>query len=219
MTIDDLTTNQIKAWIQEAETFLESELGMDAVAAGPTVMFSYIAERNIQGMLWGTLYAVLIISGIILIALKDVRLGLLSLVPNLLPAALAFGVWGIFVGQVNMAVAVVTGMALGVIVDDSVHFLTKYQLARKNEKLSAERAVVSAFSGVGTALLVTTIILVAGFAILAQSSFGLNSAMASLTAIALFMALVADLTILPALLILLDRKMNKSNAQENVVTA
>ena len=110
-------------------------------------------------------------------------------------------------------------MALGVIVDDSVHFLTKYQLARKNEKLSAERAVVSAFSGVGTALLVTTIILVAGFAILAQSSFGLNSAMASLTAIALFMALVADLTILPALLILLDRKMNKSNAQENVVTA
>ena len=219
VTIDDLTTNQIKAWIQEAETFLESELGMDAVAAGPTVMFSYIAERNIQGMLWGTLYAVLIISGIILIALRDLRLGLLSLVPNLLPAALAFGVWGLFVGQVNMAVAVVTGMALGVIVDDSVHFLTKYQLARKNEKLSAERAVVSAFSGVGTALLVTTIILVAGFAILAQSSFGLNSAMASLTAIALFMALVADLTILPALLILLDRKMNKSNAQENVVTA
>ena len=83
VTIDDLTTNQIKAWIQEAETFLESELGMDAVAAGPTVMFSYIAERNIQGMLWGTLYAVLIISGIILIALKDVRLGFLSLVPNI----------------------------------------------------------------------------------------------------------------------------------------
>ena len=78
---------------------------------------------------------------------------------------------------------------------------------------------MSAFGGVGTALLVTTIILVAGFAILAQSSFGLNSAMASLTAIAWFMALVADLTILPALLILLDRKINKSNASDNVVTA
>ena len=102
---------------------------------------------------------------------------------------------------------------------DSVHFLTKYQLARKNDNLSAEKAVVSAFGGVGTALLVTTIILVAGFAILAQSSFGLNSAMASLTAIALFMALVADLTILPSLLILLDRKINKSNASDNVVTA
>ena len=55
---------------------------MDTVAAGSTVMFSYIAERNIQGMLWGTLYAVLIISGIILIALKDVRLGLLGSKPT-----------------------------------------------------------------------------------------------------------------------------------------
>ena len=219
VTIEDLTTNEIKAWIKEAETFLTEELGMDAVAAGPTVMFSYIAERNIQGMLWGTLYAVLIISGIILIALRDVRLGLLSLVPNILPAALAFGVWGMFVGQVNMAVAVVTGMALGVIVDDSVHFLTKYQLARKNDNLSAEKAVVSAFGGVGTALLVTTVILVAGFAILAQSSFGLNSAMASLTAISLFMALIADLTILPSLLILLDRKMSKQEPQSDIVAA
>ena len=103
VTIDDLTTNQIKAWISEAESFLENELGMDTVAAGPTVMFSYIAERNIQGMLWGTLYAVLIISGIILIALKDVRLGLLSLVPNLLPAALAFGVWGPHTPKANAA--------------------------------------------------------------------------------------------------------------------
>ena len=219
VTIEDLTTNEIKAWIKEAETFLTEELSMDAVAAGPTVMFSYIAERNIQGMLWGTLYAVLIISGIILIALRDVRLGLLSLVPNILPAALAFGVWGMFVGQVNMAVAVVTGMALGVIVDDSVHFLTKYQLARKNDNLSAEKAVVSAFGGVGTALLVTTVILVAGFAILAQSSFGLNSAMASLTAISLFMALIADLTILPSLLILLDRKMSKQEPQSDIVAA
>jgi predicted RND superfamily exporter protein len=76
-------------------------------------------------MLWGTFYAVIIISGLILVALKDVKLGLISLIPNILPAALAFGIWGLFVGQVNMAVAVVTGMALGVIVDDSVHFFDK----------------------------------------------------------------------------------------------
>jgi predicted RND superfamily exporter protein len=206
VTIDDLTTNEIREWIREAEQFLNDEVEISSVAAGPTVMFSYIAERNIQGMLWGTFYAIIIISGLILIALKDVKLGIISLIPNILPAALAFGIWGLFVGQVNMAVAVVTGMALGVIVDDSVHFLTKYQIARKAAGADAKSAVVSAFTGVGTALLITTIILVAGFAILAQSSFGLNSAMASLTAIALFMALIADLTLLPALLIMLDKK-------------
>ena len=206
VTIDDLTTNEIREWILEAEQFLQDEVGISSVAAGPTVMFSYIAERNIHGMLWGTFYAVIIISGLILVALKDVKLGLISLIPNILPAALAFGIWGLFVGQVNMAVAVVTGMALGVIVDDSVHFLTKYQIARNAAGANAKSAVVSAFTGVGTALLVTTIILVAGFVILAQSSFGLNSAMASLTAIALFMALIADLTLLPALLIILDNE-------------
>ena len=77
--------------------------------------------------------------------------------------------------------------------------------------------MVSAFTGVGTALLVTTIILVAGFAILAQSSFGLNSAMASLTAIALFMALVADLTLLPALLIALDNDQPSETLKNEVI--
>ncbi len=219
VTIEDLTTNEIRQWISEAEAFLEKEVGLPAVAAGPTVMFSYIAERNIQGMLWGTFYAVIIISGLILIALKDVKLGIISLVPNILPAALAFGIWGLFVGQVNMAVAVVTGMALGVIVDDSVHFLTKYQIAKNTKNTSAKNAVISAFTGVGTALLVTTVILVAGFVILAQSSFGLNSAMASLTAIALFMALVADLTLLPALLIALDDDKRSEEIENEVLSA
>ena len=219
VTIEDLTTNEIKSWIAEAESFLTDQAGLDAIAAGPTVMFSYIAERNIQGMLYGTFYAVLIISAIILIALRDVTLGLISLVPNILPAALAFGIWGMLVGQVNMAVAVVTGMALGVIVDDSVHFLTKYQHARKKLNLEPRESVISAFGGVGTALMVTTVILVAGFMILAQSSFGLNSAMASLTAIALVMALIADFTLLPALLLMFDKTNTDAiNLQANYET-
>ena len=136
---------------------------------------------------------------------RDVRLGLISLVPNLLPIALAFGVWGLLVGQVNLAVSVVTGLALGIVVDDSVHFLSKYQLARKELGLNAREAVISAFTAVGTALVVTTIILVAGFSVLAQSTFGLNSITATLTGIAISIALIADLSLLPALLISLDK--------------
>ena len=205
VTIDDMTTNELRAWIARAENYLADELGFTLTAVGPTVMFAYISERNIQSMLLGTLVAVFLISGVILIALRDVRLGIISLIPNLLPAALAFGLWGLLVGQVNMAVAVVAGMALGVVVDDSVHFLSKYQIARRELKLSANDAVISAFNGVGTALVVTTLILTAGFAILAQSTFGVNSYMAMLTGIALVIALIADMTLLPALLIALDK--------------
>ncbi len=205
VTIDDMTTNELRAWIARAENYIADELGFTLTAVGPTVMFAYISERNIQSMLLGTLVAVFLISGVILIALRDVRLGIISLIPNLLPAALAFGLWGLLVGQVNMAVAVVAGMALGVVVDDSVHFLSKYQIARRELKLSANDAVISAFNGVGTALVVTTLILTAGFAILAQSTFGVNSYMAMLTGIALVIALIADMTLLPALLIALDK--------------
>lgn len=205
VTIDDMTTNELRAWIAKAENYLSDELDFNLTAVGPTVMFAYISERNIQSMLLGTLVAVFLISGVILIALRDVRLGIISLIPNLLPAGLAFGLWGLLVGQVNMAVAVVAGMALGVVVDDSVHFLSKYQIARREQKLSANDAVISAFNGVGTALVVTTLILTAGFAILAQSTFGVNSYMAMLTGIALVIALVADMTLLPALLIALDK--------------
>ena len=205
VTIDDMTTNELRAWIARAESYLKDELDFNLTAVGPTVMFAYISERNIQSMLLGTLVAVFLISGVILIALRDVRLGIISLIPNLLPAALAFGLWGLLVGQVNMAVAVVAGMALGVVVDDSVHFLSKYQIARRELNLSAHDAVISAFNGVGTALVVTTLILTAGFAILAQSTFGVNSNMAMLTGIALVIALIADMTLLPALLIALDK--------------
>jgi len=205
VTLDDMTTKELRSWVARAENYLVETHNTNLTAVGPTVMFAYISERNIDSMLIGTLIAVFLISGVILIALRDIQLGLISLIPNLLPAALAFGVWGALVGQVNMAVAVVAGMALGVVVDDSVHFLTKYQIARRELKLTARDAVISAFNGVGTALVVTTLILVAGFAILAQSSFGVNSYMAMLTAIALVIALIADLTLLPALLIVLDK--------------
>ena len=205
VTLDDMPTKELRSWVARAENYLAETHNTNLTAVGPTVMFAYISERNIESMLIGTLIAVFLISGVILIALRDIQLGLISLIPNLLPAALAFGVWGALVGQVNMAVAVVAGMALGVVVDDSVHFLTKYQIARRELKLTARDAVISAFNGVGTALVVTTLILVAGFAILAQSSFGVNSYMAMLTAIALVIALIADLTLLPALLIALDK--------------
>lgn len=213
VTIEDMTTNELRSWIADAENFLAKELDISLTAVGPTVMFAYISERNIKSMLSGTLLAVFLISGVILLALRNVRLGILSLVPNLLPAGLAFGLWGLLVGQVNMAVAVVAGMALGVVVDDCVHFLSKYQIARKEQNLKAEDAVIYAFGSVGTALVVTTVILVAGFLVLAQSSFGVNSYMAMLTAIALLIALIADLTLLPALLIALDKDPSSHSAE------
>jgi predicted RND superfamily exporter protein len=206
VTLNNAGSTQLKDIAERGSQWLKQNAGLEAYGVGPSIMFAYIADRNIQGMLVGTLVAMVLISLLIGFALRSVKLGVLSLIPNLLPAGLAFGLWGGLVGEVNVAVSMVTGMALGIVVDDTVHFLSKYLRARREQGLDSQEAVRHAFSTVGVAIVVTSLILVAGFAVLAQSSFGMNSSMAILTAIAIGMALVADFLLLPVLLMKLDRK-------------
>jgi len=213
VTLNDMSTNELKAIAELGRTWLKEEANIVSYGVGPSIMFAYITDRNIKGMIYGTLSALLVISLLIMIALRDVKLGFLSLIPNLLPAGLAFGIWGMLVAEVNLAVSMVTGIALGIVVDDTIHFLSKYQRARKEKGLDAEQAVRYAFSTVGVAIVVTSLILIAGFMVLAQSAFGLNSTMAMLTALAIAVAVVADFLLLPALLLKIDGKKAETTEQ------
>jgi predicted RND superfamily exporter protein len=212
-TLENITTNELRALDRDAEAWLDANFASagGTEASGPFVMFAYIAKRNIEGMLTGTLAAFLLISASLMIALKSVRLGLISLVPNLVPPIMAFGVWAVLVGEIGLASSVVTATALGIIVDATVHFLSKYQRAQKYHGADAEAAVRYAFSTVGTALWVTTAILIAGFAVLSLSTFKINATLGQLTAITLFMAIVVDFLLLPALLLALDGRRNRAS--------
>lgn len=204
--LGDSSSSQVRDFAQNAEAKFLEITNQDTVGIGTSVMFSYISKRNIEGMLIGVTVGLIVISMILIGALKSLRVGLISLVPNLLPAGIAFGLWGLVVGQVNMAVSVVAAMTLGIVVDDTVHFLSKYLRARRERGLDPEDSVRYAFSSVGVALIVTTIVLVAGFAILGQSSFEINSAMAKLTAVTIVVALIIDFLLLPVLLLKLDKQ-------------
>jgi predicted RND superfamily exporter protein len=204
----NMTTRTVLQLEQRAQRWLRDNLpsSMHNEGASPTIMFSNIGERNIKSMLLGTTVALMLISLILVFALRSFKIGLLSLIPNLIPAALAFGAWGILVGQIGLALSVVTGMTLGIVVDDTVHFLSKYLRARREKGLDAQDAVRYAFSTVGLALVVTSIVLVAGFTVLTFSAFALNSNMAIMTAVTIIFAIVADFLLLPPILMALDSK-------------
>jgi len=210
--LKNMTTNTVLDLEQRARQWLvdNAPKSMQTDGASPTLMFSHIGERNIRSMLFGTTIALILISIILIFALRSFKIGLISLIPNLIPAALAFGVWGIAVGQVGLALSVVTGMTLGIVVDDTVHFLSKYLRARREKNLSSEDAVRYAFNTVGLALVVTSIVLIAGFLVLTFSAFQLNSNMAFMTAVTIVFALLADFLLLPPLLMALDRKENNN---------
>ena len=183
----------------------------DLILASPSLMFAHIGQSNIKSMLLGSSLALILISILLGFALKSFKFGLISLLPNLTPAAVGFGLWGLFVGEVGLGLSVVMGVTLGIIVDDTVHFMSKYVRARREKNLSSEDAIRYSFSSVGKALSITTMVLVAGFGVMATSTFKVNAEMGLLTAITILIALIIDFFFLPPLLMLL--KSDKENKQ------
>ncbi|MGB0712641.1 MAG: efflux RND transporter permease subunit [Gammaproteobacteria bacterium] len=205
VTLRILSTRQVLDLERRAQNWLlEHAPSLQTRGASPTIMFAHIGERNIRSMLGGTSIALLLISLILVLALRSMKVGMISLVPNLVPAAMGFGLWGVMVGEVGLALSVVSGMTLGIVVDDTVHFLSKYLRARREQGLGSQDAVRDAFHNVGSALLITTLVLIAGFLVLALSSFHLNSGMGLMTAVVLALALIADFLFLPTLLMRFD---------------
>ncbi|MDJ0880378.1 MAG: MMPL family transporter [Gammaproteobacteria bacterium] len=205
------STSNVLALEQRAQAWLKDNVPvtMQNEGASPTIMFSHIGFRNIRAMLLGTTIALVLISFILIFALRSFKIGFISLIPNLIPAGMAFGLWGLAVGQVGLALSVVTGMTLGIVVDDTVHFLSKYLRARREKGLDAADATRYAFRTVGLALVATSIVLALGFMVLTQSAFTLNSDMGLMTATTIVFALIADFLLLPPLLMALDKKESK----------
>ena len=215
VTMETLSTKQILDIEQRIDQWMLNNIPeLHAVGASPSIMFAHIGMKNIISMLSGTTIALVLISLILVIALKSWRFGLLSLIPNLIPAGIAFGIWSLVNGEIGLALSVVTAMTLGIVVDDTIHFLSKYLRARREKGLGAEDAVRYAFSTVGIALWVTSAALIAGFLVLSTSSFKLNSGMGLLTAIVIAIALIVDFFLLPPLLIKLDKWLSKDNPEQ-----
>jgi len=179
---------------------------MHTLGTSPTLMFSNLGFRQAASMLNGNIIAGILITILLIFSLKSLKLGLISIIPNLAPVVVGFGVWALYSGQINTGMVVVFGMTLGIVVDDTIHFMSKYIRARREYNYTAVEAVQYAFKTVGRALVTTTIVLLAGFGVLSQSSFGLNNGMARISTIIILSALLIDFILLPSLLILTSRK-------------
>jgi predicted RND superfamily exporter protein len=209
ITLENLHTEEMLALETRVSNWLTTNLpDVGFTGASPTLMFAHIGKRNVSSMLLGTTLALILISLILVLALRSTRIGLISLAPNLIPAGMAFGLWGLLVGQVGLSLSVVAGMTLGIVVDDTVHFLSKYLRARREKGLNEQEAVAYAFNTVGVALWVTSLVLVLGFVVLSQSHFALNSDMGAMAAITIAIALIMDFLFLPPLLMKLEEDSN-----------
>ncbi len=201
------TSREIRELDENARAWLKENApeSMFAYGTGLSVVWAHISQRNINSMLGASFMALILISATLIVALRSLKLGVVSLVPNLVPALMALGIWGMAVSKVGLTVSVLAAMTMGIVVDDTVHFISKYLRARREHNLSPEEAVRYSFNMVGTALWVTTAALVAGFMVLAFSGFRINSDMGIITAITITLALGLDFFFLPTLLMKVDK--------------
>ena len=142
----------------------------------------------------------------LILMLRSWRTGLISLLPNLVPAAMGFGIWGYFRGDITLPLSLVATMTLGIIVDDTVHFLSKYNRARMEKQMDVEQAIFTVLERLGPALIITSIMLVSGFMTISLSWFAPNASVGILTTVVITIALIADFLFLPPILMLFDRE-------------
>jgi len=174
----------------------------------PTGMIPLMAEAGylhmIPNMMKGGIVAVLMVSLVLFFSLRSWRLGMLGMLANIVPIMIGYGLWAVMNGVANFSVMSVAGICLGVVVDFAVHFLIKY---RHGSGLSGsvEEGIRYAFNKVASPLWITMVVLVAGFWVLATAQFHLVSELGLLTGIIIFLALVVNLLMLPAILLTFNK--------------
>ncbi|MFQ5646751.1 MAG: RND family transporter [bacterium] len=185
---------EIQSWIKKNVPDLKVKV------VGKTVMFSYMQINLTNSFTRSILFALILVTLIMVATFRSVKLGLLSMVPNMIPLMLTAGIMGIFHMFLDAGTTMVGCVAIGIAVDDTIHFLSKYQLGLKQgmDKIAAVRYV---YREAATAIIFTSVVLVLGFGVFILSQFKLNINFGVFTAIVLFFAVLCDLFVLPSILL------------------
>ncbi|MGL1936380.1 MAG: MMPL family transporter [Fibrobacterales bacterium] len=184
--------------------WLEREMPeVRASAIGVPVMFGNLMNKAIPGMLKSLMISLILITLTLALTFRSWKIALFSMVPNVWPLVVLFGVVGMSGYVVDLSVAIVGMITLGIAVDDTVHFLVKYIDAKYAGKNTHE-AISWTFQNVGRPLFFTSIILIVGFGVLVISQFSINSNMGMLCSAVITLALFADFILLPAMLFKYD---------------
>ena len=209
-SLKELGSLEYRKFDQRVNNYVSDNLPEDMVSIGTGTrpIFAFMSNLLITQLIYALGIGIVLITTTIILFFRSFKYGILTSVTNVLPVGVAFGVWAIVSGEISMLVGIGMGTTLGIIVDFTVHFLSKYLHARRQKNLGAEEAAEYAFETVGFALLITSLSLIAGFLVLLQAFFIPIHGFVLFSSIAFLSALIIDLLLFPALLITWDKRYN-----------
>lgn len=201
-----LTNTQLIAFNNRIEDWIRDNLNENyrVLHGDHSILFARLDQSITIQLLQGFSLSFVLITITMLIGLRSVRYGLLSIAPNLFPVTIVFGFWGLFMGGLSPYILMLFSISIGLVVDDSVHVLSKYIVARREGKVP-EEAVNYSLAKAGPAITITTLSLALGTFVLVFSNTFYYQNVAYLLTPIIVVALLLDLLFLPPLLIRFDK--------------
>lgn len=182
---------------------------------GKALLFQKGTSYLVRNLIISLGLAILLIAGLMAWMFRSFRMILISLVPNLLPLIVTAGVMGFLGVPIKPSTILVFSIAFGISVDDTIHFLAKYRQELKANNWKIKRSVYAALRETGVSMFYTSIVLFFGFSVFMISSFGGTVALGGLVSATLLFAMLANLLLLPSLLLSLERSIaNKKTLKE-----
>ncbi len=201
-----------KDYVDMVKEYLDKQFPDETVLlTGHMALFIQITKHFITSMAKSYIIALLVITLLMVVMIGRVRIGLLSMVANVAPVLCIFGVMGICNIPLDMATILIGSIVLGVVVDDTIHFLHHFRRAYE-ETSSVEAAIRETLDTTGRALVITSLVLCAGFFIYMTSYLSMNIRFGLLAGCSVIFALAADFFLVPALLTLAYGKDEERNA-------
>lgn len=187
---------------------------MDISVTGTLAMMMRLLDDLSVNQFKSLAFALLIISALMIVTLGSFQAGILGMIPNLIPATLTFGLMGWLGIPLDTDTLMIAPLIIGIAVDDTIHFITHYRMALA-ESQDMRKALHSAIKEVGQAVTFTTLILGCGFFMLTFSDYLGLAKMGGFGALAIFVALLCDLLLLPALIMIFKPKFGLKVAKDN----
>lgn len=185
---------------------------------GKSYMFTKGTNYLVDNLLQSLLLTILIISAVMFYMFRSWRMVVISLVPNLLPLLITAGAMGFLGIPLKPSTILVFGIAFGISIDDTIHFLAKYRQELVNHHWKIRRSVYAALHETGVSMFYTSVVLFFGFLIFTLSNFGGTKALGGLMSCTLFFAMLSNLVLLPSLLLSLEKSIaNKETMKEPII--
>jgi hydrophobe/amphiphile efflux-3 (HAE3) family protein len=189
---------EIEARIREAIDQVRLPNGIRADVVSNATLLSHSADGIARNQVMQVGFAAVTILLLVCVVFRSVSVGLISMLPNIVPVLLYFGVLGTGITTLSLPTSLIGCIALGIAIDDTVHFLVAYR--RERERCAAAAAVERVIVTVGRPIVITSVTLVIGFLALLLSGFATLREFGALTALTMAICLTTDLILLPALL-------------------